>query len=142
MLSVFALQLQVPDKLIGSVLGKAGATLKEIQMQTGARITISKRGEYAPGTQNRCVTCVRIYIYECVRCLVGRMRARGRGQAAPLHLPSSFQLFQCLSHDPHTHSYFHSVVTIEGMHYNVEIARQQVHNKVQHASMNPPPPQY
>jgi hypothetical protein len=36
-------------------LGKGGLTLKEIQQQTGARITISKRGEFAPGTQNRCV---------------------------------------------------------------------------------------
>lgn len=51
--SVLSKQLQVPDKLIGSVLGKGGLTLKEMQQQTGARITISKRGEYAPGTQNR-----------------------------------------------------------------------------------------
>ena len=49
------LTLQVPDKLIGSILGKSGATLKKLQSQSGARITISKRGEYAPGTQNRVV---------------------------------------------------------------------------------------
>jgi len=49
------LTLQVPDKLIGSILGKSGATLKKFQSQSGARITISKRGEYAPGTQNRVV---------------------------------------------------------------------------------------
>lgn len=47
--------MQVPDKLVGSILGKGGSTLKEIQQQTGARVTISKRGEFAPGTQNRCV---------------------------------------------------------------------------------------
>lgn len=48
-------QMQVPNKLVGSILGKGGSTLKEIQQQTGARVTISKRGEFAPGTQNRCV---------------------------------------------------------------------------------------
>lgn len=50
------LTMQVPDKLIGSILGKGGLTLKDLQVQSGSRITISKRGEYAPGTQNRIVT--------------------------------------------------------------------------------------
>jgi hypothetical protein len=43
----------VPDRMIGAVLGKGGAVLREIQAQSGARITISKRGEFAPGTTNR-----------------------------------------------------------------------------------------
>jgi predicted PilT family ATPase len=47
-------QIQVPDRLIGAVLGKGGMVLKELQQQSGARISISKRGEYAPGTANRC----------------------------------------------------------------------------------------
>ncbi|EWM23909.1 neuro-oncological ventral antigen 2 [Nannochloropsis gaditana] len=50
------LTLQVPDKLIGSILGRSGVTLKKIQSDSGARISISKRGEFAPGTQNRVVT--------------------------------------------------------------------------------------
>ena len=54
--STATLTLQVPDKLVGSILGKGGLTLKELQSQSGARIIISKRGEYAPGTQNRVVT--------------------------------------------------------------------------------------
>lgn len=48
-------QIQVPDKSIGAILGKGGAVLRELQQQSGARISISKRGEYVPGTTNRYV---------------------------------------------------------------------------------------
>lgn len=48
--------MQVPDKLVGAVLGKGGATLRELQDTTGARIRISKRDEFAPGTTNRCAS--------------------------------------------------------------------------------------
>jgi len=50
---VVVLQIQVPDKAIGAILGKGGAVLRELQQQSGARISISKRGEYVPGTTNR-----------------------------------------------------------------------------------------
>lgn len=56
--------MQVPNKLVGSILGKGGSTLKEIQQQTGARVTISKRGEFAPGTQNRCVLVIEFWLVE------------------------------------------------------------------------------
>lgn len=45
--------MHVPDKLIGAILGKGGATLRELMEQSGARIRISKRDEFAPGTTNR-----------------------------------------------------------------------------------------
>jgi RNA-binding protein Nova len=52
----FQAQLLVPDTMIGSVLGRGGRTLTELQMISGTRIRISQRGEYLPGTRNRIVT--------------------------------------------------------------------------------------
>lgn len=49
-------QIMVPDNMIGSILGRGGRTLNELQVQSGTRIRISQRGEYLPGTRNRIVT--------------------------------------------------------------------------------------
>lgn len=46
-------QVAIPDHLVGVILGKAGATVIDMQNQTGARIQVSQRGEYLPGTTNR-----------------------------------------------------------------------------------------
>jgi len=52
----FSAQVQVPDSLLGSILGRGGRTLNELQMHSGTRIRISQRGEFVPGTRNRIVT--------------------------------------------------------------------------------------
>ena len=52
----FTAQVLVPDSLIGSILGRGGRTLNELQMHSNTRIRISQRGEYLPGTRNRIVT--------------------------------------------------------------------------------------
>lgn len=39
--------------MVGVILGKGGATVIDMQHQTGARIQVSQRGDYIPGTQNR-----------------------------------------------------------------------------------------
>lgn len=52
----FTAQVLVPDTLIGSILGRGGRTLNELQMHSNTRIRISQRGEYVPGTRNRIVT--------------------------------------------------------------------------------------
>jgi predicted RNA-binding protein YlqC (UPF0109 family) len=52
----FSAQLFVPDNMIGSILGRGGKTLSDLQVQSGTRIRISQRGEYMPGTRNRLVT--------------------------------------------------------------------------------------
>ena len=52
----FTAQVLVPDTLIGSILGRGGRTLNELQMHSNCRIRISQRGEYVPGTRNRIVT--------------------------------------------------------------------------------------
>ncbi|XP_027033904.1 RNA-binding protein Nova-1 isoform X1 [Tachysurus fulvidraco] len=50
------LEIAVPENLVGAILGKGGKTLVEYQELTGARIQISKKGEFIPGTRNRKVT--------------------------------------------------------------------------------------
>ncbi|XP_077999215.1 RNA-binding protein Nova-1-like isoform X2 [Glandiceps talaboti] len=50
------LEIEVPETLVGAILGKGGKTLVEFQQCSGARIQISKKGEYVPGTRNRRVT--------------------------------------------------------------------------------------
>uniref|UniRef100_UPI00358E8048 RNA-binding protein Nova-1 isoform X1 n=1 Tax=Myxine glutinosa TaxID=7769 RepID=UPI00358E8048 len=50
------LEIAVPENLVGAILGKGGKTLVEYQEMTGARIQISKKGEFVPGTRNRKVT--------------------------------------------------------------------------------------
>ncbi|NP_001161615.1 NOVA-like protein [Saccoglossus kowalevskii] len=47
------LEIEVPETLVGAILGKGGKTLVEFQQCSGARIQISKKGEYVPGTRNR-----------------------------------------------------------------------------------------
>ena len=50
------LEVEVPETLVGAILGKGGKTLVEFQNYSGAKIQISKKGEYIPGTRNRKVT--------------------------------------------------------------------------------------
>lgn len=48
--------MEVPDSLVGNILGKQGSTMREIMSLSGAKISISPRGEYSDGTTNRVVT--------------------------------------------------------------------------------------
>ncbi len=49
-------KLGVPASKIGSIIGRGGKTLTELQALSHAKIRISQQGEYIPGTQNRIVT--------------------------------------------------------------------------------------
>ena len=46
----------VPDALIGAILGRGGLGINDLQLSSGARIEVSKRGDYAPGTTSRIIT--------------------------------------------------------------------------------------
>ena len=46
----------IPDNMIGAILGPGGATISELQSTTGARIIVSQRDEFLPGTENRILT--------------------------------------------------------------------------------------
>ncbi|XP_060649734.1 RNA-binding protein Pasilla isoform X3 [Drosophila nasuta] len=48
--------VEVPEVIIGAVLGPNGRSLVEIQHVSGANVQISKKGIFAPGTRNRIVT--------------------------------------------------------------------------------------
>ncbi|CDU85128.1 RNA-binding protein Nova-1, putative [Plasmodium yoelii] len=47
------ISIEIPDKFIGSVIGKNGSRLTNIMNSTGAKIKISKKGELIPGTFDR-----------------------------------------------------------------------------------------
>lgn len=52
------INMAVPDQYVGLILGPGGSYVAEITRFTGAKITVSRRGEYIEGTQNRSVTIV------------------------------------------------------------------------------------
>lgn len=47
--------VEVPENLIGVVLGRGGATLAELQRFSDTTMDVSRKGEFAPGTDNRLV---------------------------------------------------------------------------------------
>jgi polyribonucleotide nucleotidyltransferase len=48
--------MAVPELLIGNILGKNGSAIREIAFLSGAKISVSSRGEYVAGTTNRIVS--------------------------------------------------------------------------------------
>jgi len=50
------IEMEIPELIVGAILGLGGRALVEIQHLSGASIQISKKGTYAPGTRNRVVT--------------------------------------------------------------------------------------
>lgn len=49
-------EMDVPECIVGAIIGPGGRSLVEIQQMSGVTIHISKKGVYAPGTTNRKVT--------------------------------------------------------------------------------------
>ncbi|CAE1258693.1 NOVA [Acanthosepion pharaonis] len=49
-------EMEVPETIVGAILGPGGKGIVEIQQLTGTNIQISKKGVYVPGTRNRVVT--------------------------------------------------------------------------------------
>jgi len=50
------IQMEVPDIMVGAILGKQGQTVSEFIHFSGARIKFSDKNEYAPGTTDRILT--------------------------------------------------------------------------------------
>ena len=48
--------MQVPDSIVGALVGKGGKVIVEMQHQSGARIQISNRDQMVEGTTDRVVT--------------------------------------------------------------------------------------
>lgn len=49
-------ELEVPETIVGAILGPGGKGIVELQQYTQTNIQISKKGVYSPGTRNRIVT--------------------------------------------------------------------------------------
>lgn len=47
------ISIQVPEGVIGAVIGKSGRYVSEVMKQTGARVQISQKGDFVPGTSDR-----------------------------------------------------------------------------------------
>ncbi|KAG5181435.1 hypothetical protein JKP88DRAFT_182220 [Tribonema minus] len=58
--AVTTITVSIPDNMVGAILGRGGATINELQASgrrtSGARINVSQRGDFIPGTSNRTVT--------------------------------------------------------------------------------------
>merc|ERR550519_271656 len=52
----FQCEIEVPDKMVGTILGKGGHTIGEFSRSTGSKLQFSAKEEYAPGTTNRILT--------------------------------------------------------------------------------------
>ena len=50
------IDMEVQENVIGAVIGPAGRSIIELQQFSGARIQVSKKGAFTPGTRNRMVT--------------------------------------------------------------------------------------
>eukprot|EP00533_Pseudo-nitzschia_delicatissima_P006046 CAMPEP_0116111586 /NCGR_PEP_ID=MMETSP0327-20121206/18527_1 /TAXON_ID=44447 /ORGANISM="Pseudo-nitzschia delicatissima, Strain B596" /LENGTH=218 /DNA_ID=CAMNT_0003604833 /DNA_START=128 /DNA_END=780 /DNA_ORIENTATION=+ len=48
-----AIKLMVSNNVAGSIIGRAGQTISELQTQSSARIKLSQTGDYYPGTQEQ-----------------------------------------------------------------------------------------
>jgi RNA-binding protein Nova len=49
-------EIEVNENIIGAVIGPSGRSIVDIQQHSGAKIKISKKGTFSPGTRNRIVT--------------------------------------------------------------------------------------
>lgn len=49
-------EVEIPERLVGAVLGEGGRSLAGVQEASGAIVQISKKGVFVPGTRNRLAT--------------------------------------------------------------------------------------
>jgi len=48
--------MEIPNTMVGSIVGKSGVTINEFSRTSGAQISFSGKDEFAPGTQDRILT--------------------------------------------------------------------------------------
>mmetsp|Transcript_19665 Transcript_19665/g.42154 ORF Transcript_19665/g.42154 Transcript_19665/m.42154 type:complete len:595 (+) Transcript_19665:456-2240(+) len=81
----------VPDNRIGSILGRGGKTLTEIQGLSQTKIRISQRGDFIPGTQNHRVVFITGDTAENVRHAEQLVNKRLAGGSSSSSSPSELQ---------------------------------------------------
>eukprot|EP01041_Mallomonas_annulata_P007555 gene7555-15488_t len=89
------IQMEVPDTLIGNILGKKGSTIAEIQSLSGAKVTVSPRGELVEGTSNRlviisgpfnCAQMAQFFVNNKLKVGAARTNHRGEDREDPFFL--------------------------------------------------------
>lgn len=53
-----SVQMTVPDELISAIIGRNRTGLADLQARSGARIIVSNRGDFVPGTSNRIIEII------------------------------------------------------------------------------------
>ncbi len=93
---ISSVQIYLHDSQIGSVVGRGGCHINEIQRTTSTRIKVSQRNVFLPGTQNRILTitgptqgiqAAQVLIMERASPIVD---ARGSRGASPPRPPSPY----------------------------------------------------
>ncbi len=56
LLQVERTEIEINENIIGAVIGPSGRHVVDIQQYSGARVQISKKGTFSPGTRNRIVS--------------------------------------------------------------------------------------
>ncbi len=51
-----ALDISVHDHIVGAVIGPRGSTISRIEKESGARVRVSKKGSFMPGSRNRIIS--------------------------------------------------------------------------------------
>ncbi|KAF6026764.1 hypothetical protein EB796_014932 [Bugula neritina] len=67
-------EIEVAENLAGAIIGQQGRGITEIQHLTGASVSVSRRGVYAPGTQNRVVTITGAASYVAKAAMIVRQK--------------------------------------------------------------------
>ncbi|KAG2447266.1 hypothetical protein HYH02_007596 [Chlamydomonas schloesseri] len=92
-------KLLVSNSIAGSVIGKAGANIEQLQRSSGARVQLSRAGEFYPGTSDRVLllsgslhavlTAIFLILEKISRDVSAGAGANGakRGAAAPVKKP-------------------------------------------------------
>lgn len=60
-----SVQMTVPDKLISAIIGRNRTGLADLQARSGARIIVSNRGDFVPGTSNRIIEIIGPNMQSC-----------------------------------------------------------------------------
>ena len=101
--------LHVSDAVVPGILGRGGNVIKEIQEISGARIKVSQKGDYVPGTSLRIITISGNQVRIDSRCLstadlvllrIADTRCRhARAHAVSFSVSLAFQAVpQCVEH--------------------------------------------
>lgn len=58
----YFLKVLIPSYAAGSIIGKGGQTIVQLQKETGATIKLSKSKDFYPGEFSKCVSPISVHI--------------------------------------------------------------------------------